>query len=253
MRETDKTFNQATHVGQAALFEQAAKRREIAKQAAVTRARRRESTLYRLVARYLQTGVLTPADKCRCCGKRLSDPQSQERGIGSECWGRFLQSVDKAKTHGAAVDAWDLTIDEIMREAPCRENHGKNQCPVCNQNRDWRATAGGKTLCSSCFGIISFEAARRLRHTPAEDDGAGFREWIERERFVCSDPTVCAAQRAATVARERLEHLEHFFAQEPEAYWTAKQAETAARESLKCAETSARERFYAAGIAGTPL
>jgi Family of unknown function (DUF6011) len=74
-----------------AAAERAAKRRAAAQQAAVTRARRREFTLYELVKRYIESGVLTPAAKCRCCNKRLSDPQSEQRGIGSECWSLFIR------------------------------------------------------------------------------------------------------------------------------------------------------------------
>ena len=124
-----------------------AKRREAAKRAAITRARRREFTLYKLVKRYLETGMFTPAANCECCGRGLSDPESERRGIGSECWGRFLKSVDKAKTHGAPVNEWDVTIDEIMGETPRREN--ARRCPICDRHTNWRSTDGGKALCSS--------------------------------------------------------------------------------------------------------
>jgi hypothetical protein len=42
-------------------------------------------------------GALRPRDRCRCCGRELTDPPSVARGIGPECWPRLLSHCDDLK------------------------------------------------------------------------------------------------------------------------------------------------------------
>jgi hypothetical protein len=52
---------------------------------------------------YLASGVWTPASKCRCCHRDLTDPVSRERGIGPECFDRILKVIEAARTTGRPV------------------------------------------------------------------------------------------------------------------------------------------------------
>jgi Family of unknown function (DUF6011) len=57
-------------------------RSEAAKKAAKTRADRRSKLVY----------SVGPRNNCVICGKGLGDPQSIERGIGSDCW-QFVLAI----------------------------------------------------------------------------------------------------------------------------------------------------------------
>ena len=81
------------------------RRRESAARAAVTRAKRRQLKVERVVQRYRETGVLTPSKKCRICGRALDDYESIQRGIGSECWQGVLSIITAAKARKAEVSA----------------------------------------------------------------------------------------------------------------------------------------------------
>ena len=37
-------------------------------------------------------GHITPGDSCEICGRHLTDPESIGRGIGSDCWAKFILS-----------------------------------------------------------------------------------------------------------------------------------------------------------------
>ena len=80
-------------------------RSEAAKKAAHTRRRRQEKKTYvaaqRIIAR-IQTG---PRDRCYVCGRGLGDPESIERGIGSECWQDVLTAVERIKASEPAQEA----------------------------------------------------------------------------------------------------------------------------------------------------
>jgi hypothetical protein len=76
------------------VFEEKHKRRSAgAKKAAVTRAKRVEAKLYEVVQRLKDGGTFLTAAECEICGKRLDDPQSRARGIGSDCWQRVLDRL----------------------------------------------------------------------------------------------------------------------------------------------------------------
>jgi Family of unknown function (DUF6011) len=71
------------------------RRARAAKQAAVTRRARVEARVYAVVKRWQELGALPgPRPNCYCCGRGLDDPQSIQRGIGSECWGRVLAQLE---------------------------------------------------------------------------------------------------------------------------------------------------------------
>ena len=72
------------------------KARQAAKKAAVTRARRRELKVQKVVQGYLETGKLFPTKKCRVCGRALNDSESIARGVGSECWQDIMAIITAA-------------------------------------------------------------------------------------------------------------------------------------------------------------
>lgn len=73
------------------------RRSEAAKRAAVTRRKRRERAVYELVAKLRDGGQLPgPAANCVICGKALNDPESIERGIGSDCWQAVLAALESS-------------------------------------------------------------------------------------------------------------------------------------------------------------
>lgn len=79
-------------------------RSEAAKRAAVTRRRRQERRVYRVVAALRNDERLPgPARNCFICGKGLDDPQSIERGIGSDCWQAVLTSLEKQRREEAVL------------------------------------------------------------------------------------------------------------------------------------------------------
>jgi hypothetical protein len=74
------------------------RRSKAASNAAVTRARRREKRID-VIARQQ---VLEPATHCRICRRALTDPASQARGIGPECWDGYLRFLERRKDEAAA-------------------------------------------------------------------------------------------------------------------------------------------------------
>jgi hypothetical protein len=80
------------------VLEQRRQRRSAgAKRAAQTRKRRQEQNLYNVVQRLMDGGTFIPANNCEICGKRLDDPQSKVRGIGSDCWQRVLTRLEASE------------------------------------------------------------------------------------------------------------------------------------------------------------
>lgn len=65
------------------------RRKESAKKAAVTRAKRMDRKVY-AAARALKENRLRPGINCIVCGRGLGDEESISRGIGSDCWQSVL-------------------------------------------------------------------------------------------------------------------------------------------------------------------
>jgi hypothetical protein len=38
--------------------------------------------------------VLVPSEECRSCGRKLTDPDSIARGVGTECWAGVTALID---------------------------------------------------------------------------------------------------------------------------------------------------------------
>ena len=54
------------------------------------------------------------ADKCRKCGKRLTDPESIKRGFGPECWYQLTgQHIDRTKRHPAPKDGQEVLTGQL--------------------------------------------------------------------------------------------------------------------------------------------
>jgi len=69
------------------------RRSKSAQKAAATRRERRVLKIDRLVYEYRTKGAFIPAHTCRVCGRGLSDKESIDRGIGSECWQDVLRAI----------------------------------------------------------------------------------------------------------------------------------------------------------------
>lgn len=84
----------------AALVESRRKRRQRRKESArrgvETRNRRRASQDY-AVAKAIVEGLFTPQPWCACCKRMLSDGESVNRGVGSECWNAIKGIIDRMK------------------------------------------------------------------------------------------------------------------------------------------------------------
>jgi hypothetical protein len=73
-------------------------RSKIAKEAAATRARRREKKIDTVALKVSVQGNVGPRSTCACCGKALTDPESIQLGIGPECWRVILQRIERQKS-----------------------------------------------------------------------------------------------------------------------------------------------------------
>jgi Family of unknown function (DUF6011) len=85
------------HIVRAAVLAADARRHErrsaAAKKAAETRARRQEQQILAIARRIVANAKIGPRNNCAICGRGLGDPESIERGIGSECWQSVLEQV----------------------------------------------------------------------------------------------------------------------------------------------------------------
>jgi hypothetical protein len=70
------------------------RRREAALRAAQTRARRREKLVHEVARAIVAGRTFGPRQRCVCCLKALADPESIERGIGSDCWQGVLSLIE---------------------------------------------------------------------------------------------------------------------------------------------------------------
>jgi Family of unknown function (DUF6011) len=73
-----------------------------AKKAAATRHRRQEKRVIQTAKGIIEGSATGPSRACFICGRGLDDPESIQRGIGSECWQAVLVVVEKCKEAAAA-------------------------------------------------------------------------------------------------------------------------------------------------------
>jgi hypothetical protein len=195
-----------------------------ARRAGAARARRRERTVYDIVTEHLRTGAFQSAHSCKCCGKELTDPASIARGIGSECWQRVLDQIERAKMKGQATDAWKETVAAIVAELPQHPSAGQ-ECSICcslGSNR-----LGGRPFCRSCADQVDLETMRRLR--PARSESGTFRRFVAHAQADITE----AARRAVQRAEEDWGRLD---TSDPEVIDAAAWALEAARRALQDAQ-----------------
>jgi hypothetical protein len=70
---------------------------------AVKRRQRREKRIYDAAKHILEDEGVGQLERCYCCTKGLSDPESMRRGIGSECWQKVLDAVAELQARDRAV------------------------------------------------------------------------------------------------------------------------------------------------------
>lgn len=93
------------------------RRSEGAKQGAVTRASRQQKRVWEIARRCVAAQATGPRDHCYVCGRSLTDPDSIERGIGSECWQDVLSAVDAIRSKQSGVSYAERAIAPTCLEA----------------------------------------------------------------------------------------------------------------------------------------
>jgi len=78
---------------QAAQERRGQRRSEAATRAAGTRRKRTQARIYEVARRIVDGHMFGPSGHCEICGRGLDDPDSIERGIGSECWQFVLDCI----------------------------------------------------------------------------------------------------------------------------------------------------------------
>jgi hypothetical protein len=79
------------------------RRSESAKKAAVTRRKRQEKRVLQTARRLLANSGIGERRHCYVCGRHLTDAESIDRGIGSECWQDVLSLVQLLREQEAAA------------------------------------------------------------------------------------------------------------------------------------------------------
>ena len=79
------------------------RRQEGAAKAVVTRQRRHKRLVYSAARRIIQGHRFGPSITCSLCGRALSDSESIERGIGSECWTGVLSIIERLRITTGSV------------------------------------------------------------------------------------------------------------------------------------------------------
>lgn len=69
------------------------RRSKAARKAAETRRKRQERQVYKVAHEIVDGHRFGPASHCVICKRGLDDPQSIERGIGSDCWQDVLAAI----------------------------------------------------------------------------------------------------------------------------------------------------------------
>jgi hypothetical protein len=73
------------------------RRTEGAKRAAVTRKRRQAKMILQIATQIVEGRNIGPRSNCVICGRGLGDPESIQRGIGSECWQGVLSETERMR------------------------------------------------------------------------------------------------------------------------------------------------------------
>lgn len=63
---------------------------------------------------------------CQKCGKRLTDPESMQRGYGPECWSQIsdIYPVDSDGSVNEAEIPGQMTIFDFLDDIPCGGRNG---------------------------------------------------------------------------------------------------------------------------------
>jgi hypothetical protein len=87
--------HQVREVLERVLEEDRKRRSDGAKRAAITRKRRQAKLIIETAKKIVEGAKIGPRSNCVICGRSLGDPESIQRGIGSECWQGVLSAVEK--------------------------------------------------------------------------------------------------------------------------------------------------------------
>lgn len=79
----------------ATLNKQTDRRKHAAEKAALTRKQRHERDVYQIAKVIFSGGTTRNSLRCHLCRKPITDPESQARGIGSDCWQAVLSKVNE--------------------------------------------------------------------------------------------------------------------------------------------------------------
>lgn len=66
--------------------------------------------------------------KCQKCGRKLTDPESIERGYGPECWGSILPHYSIEQEEPEESIPGQMTIEDFLGGLKMEE---KRICPKC--------------------------------------------------------------------------------------------------------------------------
>ena len=104
--------------GHRARLRNAAEKRKVAgTKAAATRKRRHDLKVDQIAARIVAGHRYGPNDHCASCGRTLSDQESIERGIGSECWGDLLRAIERYRAYVARAQKAEVIANTMLKNA----------------------------------------------------------------------------------------------------------------------------------------
>jgi Family of unknown function (DUF6011) len=87
----------------AAVERRTERRKAAAAQGAQTRKRRRDLRIHEIAQHIVAGRMYGPRSRCYLCRHRLTDADSIERGIGTECWEAVLESIEAQLTGAPEV------------------------------------------------------------------------------------------------------------------------------------------------------
>jgi hypothetical protein len=85
--------------------EERMQRSDAAKKAAITRKRRQAKLVIETAKKIVEGAKIGPRSNCVICGRRLGNPESIQRGIGSECWQGVLSETERVRDQVSAMAA----------------------------------------------------------------------------------------------------------------------------------------------------